>query len=369
MKSMIVVNNVIKKYGDVIAIDEISFEVASGDVCIILGPSGCGKSTTLRVINRLIEPTSGNVLIDGQSIERLNPEQLRRHIGYAIQSVGLFPHMTVAQNIAVVPRLLSWPKERVDKRTDELLDIIGLTLKYKTKYPKELSGGEAQRIGVARALAADPPILLMDEPFGAVDPLTRERLQIQFKRIQSELKKTVVFVTHDVDEAVRLADKIVLMKEGKIVQHDTPEKILAQPASRFVKDFIGTDRALKRLSRFSVSDNMRRPGVVVVGQDADRTIEKAKLEELKFLWAVDNENKLLGWIDIATYSGPWTDKMMTTIKPAEISVFKDSSLKETLSRMLGQGIETVPVVDKDFKIIGEISLSDIEKVTKEGDFK
>ena len=252
---MILLEHVTKYYGDSTAVNDLSLEVGAGEVCVLIGPSGCGKTTTLRMINRLIEPTSGRIIVNGRDTSQTRPEQLRRSIGYAIQSVGLFPHMTVAANIATVPELLHWDKSQISRRIEELLNLVNLDpAEYAPKYPGQLSGGEAQRIGVARALAADPPNLLMDEPFGAVDPLTREKLQAQFIRIQQELKKTVILVTHDLDEAIRLADRIAIMNSGKLVQYDTPEVVLSKPADKFVHDFVGTDRALKRLSRISIKD-------------------------------------------------------------------------------------------------------------------
>ncbi|MFQ5996677.1 MAG: ABC transporter ATP-binding protein, partial [Dehalococcoidales bacterium] len=221
---MIRLEHVTKVYGETLAVNDFSLEVDEGEVCVLIGPSGCGKTTTLRMVNRLIEPTSGHIFVNGKDTSQIKPERLRQSIGYAIQSVGLFPHLTVAANIATVPELLHWEKNRIAHRIEELLNLVKLNpTEYAKKYPSQLSGGEAQRIGVARALAADPPILLMDEPFGAVDPLTRERLQAQFVRIQQELKKTVILVTHDLDEAIRLADRIAIMESGKLVQYDTPE--------------------------------------------------------------------------------------------------------------------------------------------------
>lgn len=237
------------------AVDDLSLEIPDGQTVVLIGPSGCGKSTTLRMVNRLIEPDSGTVSEDGRDVRDFPPEQLRRHVGYAIQGVGLFPHFTVAENIAVVPRLLGWDAERISARVTELLDLVGLHASaYADKFPDELSGGEAQRVGVARALAADPPVLLMDEPFGAVDPLTRDRLQAEFVAIQARLRKTVVFVTHDIDEAVKLGDRIAIMREGRLIQYDTPERVLAYPADDFVAGFVGAERALKRLSLAPVSE-------------------------------------------------------------------------------------------------------------------
>ena len=259
---MIRFDNVTKVYEGAAkpAVDSLTLEIPDGETVVLIGPSGCGKSTTLRMINRLIEPDSGTVTEDGRDIATLQPEELRRHMGYAIQGVGLFPHWTVAQNVGIVPDLLGWDAVRIADRTRQLLELVGLDpATYATKYPDELSGGEAQRVGVARALAADPPVLLMDEPFGAVDPLTRERLQAEFSEIQARLKKTVVFVTHDIDEAVRLGDRIAIMREGRLVQYDVPERVLAYPADEFVAGFVGAERALKRLSLATVCDALDPP--------------------------------------------------------------------------------------------------------------
>jgi osmoprotectant transport system ATP-binding protein len=237
-------------------VNDLSFEVLDGEICVLVGPSGCGKTTSMRMINRLIEPTGGEILIDGELNTAMSGTKLRRHIGYAIQQIGLFPHRTIAANIATVPQLLEWERDRISSRVDELLELVGLDPEqYRSRYPAELSGGQQQRVGVARAMAADPPIMLMDEPFGAVDPITRHRLQDEFLRIQSEIKKTIVFVTHDIDEAIKMGDRIAILQQGGILaQYDTPENILATPNSEFVSSFVGTDRVLKRLSLLRVSD-------------------------------------------------------------------------------------------------------------------
>lgn len=260
---MIEIRNVRKVYegSERPAVRDLSFDVPTGEVVALIGPSGCGKSTTIRMVNRLVEPDSGTISIDGEDVRSLRPETLRRHIGYVIQGVGLFPHWTVAQNIGVVPGLLRWDRTRIAERVRELFGLVGLDPDvYAGKYPDELSGGEAQRVGVARALAADPPILLMDEPFGAVDPLTRDRLHDEFRKIQDALRKTVLFVTHDMDEAVRLGDRIVVMRDGSLVQQDTPERVLAYPIDAFVASFVGTERALKRLSLAPVTEALYAPG-------------------------------------------------------------------------------------------------------------
>jgi osmoprotectant transport system ATP-binding protein len=237
-------------------VNDLSFEIPEGEVCVLVGPSGCGKTTTMRMVNRLIEPTDGEILIDGEPNTSMSGTQLRRKIGYAIQQIGLFPHRTIAENIATVPGLLGWDKGRIRERVDELLELVGLDPNdYRNRYPAELSGGQQQRVGVARAMAADPPIMLMDEPFGAVDPITRERLQDEFVRIQQNIKKTIVFVTHDIDEAIKMGDKIAILKQGGVLaQYDTPENILSSPNSEFVSSFVGSDRVLKRLSLTRVGD-------------------------------------------------------------------------------------------------------------------
>jgi osmoprotectant transport system ATP-binding protein len=237
-------------------VNDLSFEILEGEICVLVGPSGCGKTTTMRMVNRLIEPTEGEILIGGEPNTRMSGTQLRRKIGYAIQQIGLFPHRTIAENIATVPSLLGWDKQRIRERVDELLELVGLDPRdYRNRYPAELSGGQQQRVGVARAMAADPPIMLMDEPFGAVDPITRERLQDEFLNIQQNIKKTIVFVTHDIDEAIKVGDKIAILKQGGVLaQYDTPENILSSPNSEFVASFVGTDRILKRLSLVRVGE-------------------------------------------------------------------------------------------------------------------
>jgi osmoprotectant transport system ATP-binding protein len=249
--------SVSKQYGgtEAAAIDDLSFTVPAGEVCVLVGPSGCGKTTAMRLVNRMIDLTSGDILIDNKSIKDQDATSLRREIGYVIQQVGLFPHLTINHNLTMVPRLLGWDRRRMTARAGELLELIGLPQEMGKRYPSQLSGGQRQRIGVARALAADPLLMLMDEPFGAIDPINRERLQNEFLRLQSELRKTIVFVTHDIDEAIKMGDRIAIMREGgKLVQYDTPARILAHPADEFVAQFVGADRGLKRLALTRLRD-------------------------------------------------------------------------------------------------------------------
>ena len=259
--------SVTKRYGDTVAVDGLSFAIPAGRICVLVGPSGCGKTTSLRMVNRLIEPTSGEILIDGENVLQGDPTELRRRIGYVIQQTGLFPHQTVADNIATVPRLLGWPKERIGARVDELLTLIGLDVRMLRRYPAQLSGGERQRVGVARAMAARPPVMLMDEPFAAVDPIVRERLQNEFLRLQRDQGITVIFVTHDIDEAIKLGDRVAIMRAGKLVQYAPPGELLAHPADDFVARFVGSDRGLKRLSLLTVG-----------GADIDPNFDRSRLD-------------------------------------------------------------------------------------------
>ncbi|MEO5764274.1 MAG: ABC transporter ATP-binding protein [Casimicrobiaceae bacterium] len=237
------------------AVDALSLEVGAGEICVLIGPSGCGKTTTMRMINRMIEPDAGRIRIDGRDVTDADPVTLRRSVGYVIQQVGLFPHMTIAENVATVPKLLGWEAPRIAQRVDELLALVHMDpSRFRERYPRELSGGQKQRVGVARALAADPPVMLMDEPFGALDPITRVALQDEFLRILRDIRKTIVFVTHDIDEALKMGTRIAILRAGRLVQYATPETLLAQPADAFVAEFVGTDRALKRLALLRVAD-------------------------------------------------------------------------------------------------------------------
>jgi osmoprotectant transport system ATP-binding protein len=251
-----------KQYADgTVAVDNLTLDLTAGELTVLIGPSGCGKSTVLRMVNRLIEPTSGRILIDGEDVVKADPVELRRRVGYVIQHVGLFPHQTVRANVGTVPRLLGWSKPRIAERTDELLELVGLDpARFGSRYPHELSGGQRQRVGVARALAADPVVLLMDEPFSAVDPIVRARLQDEFRRLQETVRKTILLVTHDLDEAVRLGDRIaVLAEHGRLQQYERPAALLAAPANEFVREFVGADRAIKRLGVTPIPRDALRP--------------------------------------------------------------------------------------------------------------
>ena len=283
------------------AVDDITLEIAAGEIVMLVGPSGCGKTTTMKMINRLIEPTSGRIFIGEDDVTRQNADELRRRIGYVIQGAGLFPHLTVADNISIVPRLLKWDKKRTAARVDELLELVNLEpAAYRDRYPRELSGGQQQRIGVARALAADPPVLLMDEPFGAVDPITRQRLQDELLRLQEELRKTIVFVTHDFDEAVKLGDKIAILQQGsRIVQYDTPEEILANPADDFVRGFVGHGAALKQLTLTRVRDvELSEAAVARVGGDAAEAVRAARAMGRQHVIVLDDQDRPQRWLSL-----------------------------------------------------------------------
>jgi osmoprotectant transport system ATP-binding protein len=289
------------------AVERLSLEVPAGEICVLVGPSGCGKTTAMRMVNRMIDITEGDILVGGKSVRQSDETELRRHVGYVIQQVGLFPHRTIADNIATVPQLLGWDKRRTGARVDELMELIGLEHEMKRRYPAQLSGGQRQRVGVARALAADPPVMLMDEPFGAIDPINRERLQNEFLRLQAEIRKTVVFVTHDIDEAIKMGDRIAVMqKGGHLAQYAPPAELLMNPANEFVEDFVGADRALKRLALQRVRD-----------------------------------------VDLL----PATDG-----HPSEPRIDLDEPLRDALSQMLAAEAPLAPVVDGDGRVVGLLSI-------------
>ena len=287
------------------AVDRLSLTIPAGEVCVLIGPSGCGKTTTMRIVNRMIEPDAGVVKVDGRDIMQSDPVSLRRSIGYVIQQVGLFPHWTIAENVATVPRLLGWETARTTARIDELLELVGMDpALYRLRFPRELSGGQKQRVGVARALAADPPVMLMDEPFGAIDPITRARLQDEFLKILRALKKTIVFVTHDIDEAIKMGDRIAILKDGALLQYDTPERILAHPADAFVNEFVGADRALKRLSPIacaSAADPVAgpRPAQSIDGTASLRDALARMLETGDDVLGVRSGDRWLGVVTLA----------------------------------------------------------------------
>ncbi|SDN44789.1 ABC transporter ATP-binding protein [Streptomyces wuyuanensis] len=341
---MIRFEHVTKRYPDgTTAVDDLSFEVAAGELVTLVGPSGCGKTTTMKMVNRLIEPSEGRIFLDGEDISTVDPVQLRRRIGYVIQQVGLFPHKTVLENTATVPRLLGWKRASGRERAAELLDLVGLDPRvYGDRYPEQLSGGQRQRVGVARALAADPPVLLMDEPFGAVDPVVRERLQSEFLRLQAAVRKTVLFVTHDIEEAVRLGDRIAVYGQGRIEQFGPPAAVLGAPATPYVADFVGADRGLKRLSVTPVEEgDLEQPPVVRLDDPLPR--------ELDSPWAVvlDSGGDLHGWIS-AEHAGR-TGTVREHARRMDAWLPVGASLKQAFSTMLQHDAGWIAVVDKEEK--------------------
>ncbi|MET7934746.1 betaine/proline/choline family ABC transporter ATP-binding protein [Streptomyces sp. NPDC005322] len=346
---MIRFEHVTKRYADgTTAVGDLSFEVAEGELVTLVGPSGCGKTTTMKMVNRLIEPTSGRILMEGEDIARVDPVKLRRRIGYVIQQVGLFPHKTVLENTATVPHLLGWQRKKGRERAAELLDLVGLDPSlYGDRYPDQLSGGQRQRVGVARALAADPPVLLMDEPFGAVDPVVREHLQSEFLRLQSQVQKTVLFVTHDIEEAVRLGDRIAVYGSGRIEQFDTPASVLGAPATPYVADFVGADRGLKRLSVTPIEPgDLEQPPVVHL--DDPLTKAAARLAAKGARWAVvlDDAERLHGWIP-ADAADDSTGHVRDHARRMEAWLPVGAPLKQAFSTMLQHDAGWIAVLDGD----------------------
>ncbi|MEU0687948.1 ABC transporter ATP-binding protein [Streptomyces uncialis] len=340
---MIRFENVSKRYADgTTAVDDLSFEVAAGELVTLVGPSGCGKTTTMKMVNRLIEPTSGRILLDGEDIAAGDPVELRRRIGYVIQQVGLFPHRTVLDNTATVPHLLGVSRKKARARAAELLDLVGLDPSvHGERYPDQLSGGQRQRVGVARALAADPPVLLMDEPFGAVDPVVRERLQSEFLRLQQSVRKTVLFVTHDIEEAVRLGDRIAVYGAGRIEQFDTPATVLGAPAGDYVAEFVGADRGLKRLSVTPIEESdLEQPPVV--------RLDDALPRELGARWAVvlDADGDLHGWIS-EEHARVRTGTVREHARRMEAWLPVGATLKQAFATMLQHDAGWIAVIDEE----------------------
>ncbi len=363
---MIRLESVSKKYPNgQLAVRGLSLEVPEGEICVLVGPSGCGKTTTLKMINRLIEPTSGRIYLDGNDVTHVDPVELRRKMGYVIQQVGLFPHQTIGTNVGTVPKLLGWDKARIRKVSDELLELVGLDpAVYRDRYPNQLSGGQRQRVGVARALAADPPVLLMDEPFGAIDPVTRARLQDEFLRLQGEVRKTIVFVTHDIEEAVKMGDRIAILDVGGILaQYDTPAQILGDPTSEMVAEFVGHDRGLKRLKVTPIeAAGIEHPPTI----RPDQTLAEARalMEATDSTWVVvvDDRGELRGHVRRANSNGSGsvhsrTEYIDSWVTPAD-------SLEHALAKMLLTDYGWVAVVD-DQRYVGVLNPDSIYRALRD----
>ena len=363
---LIRLENVFKSYvaGSEPAVRNLTLEVERGEVLVLVGPSGCGKSTTLRLINRLIEPTSGRIFLNGEDVTKGDPALLRRKIGYVIQQVGLFPHRTIAENIATVPKLLGWDSKKIDARIDEMLELVSMDPEiYRDRYPKELSGGQAQRVGVARALAADPDVLLMDEPFGAIDPITRDRLQNEFLRLQQELKKTIVFVTHDIDEAIKMGNRIAILREGsEIAQLDTPEAILAHPADEFVESFLGSGAILKGLTLKKVRDIdlhdvplLRAP----VGRDEALKELQDSVDQVALL--LDANDKPIRWIDEKALNRT-SQPIEKSGRPVTVDLQPEDTLQDALTVMLQSSVGMAVVTDRKGKYLGCCTIETLAKL-------
>lgn len=357
---MITLENLTKVFetskGPVMATDRISMTVPNGEVCVLLGPSGCGKTTTMKMVNRLIQPTSGKIFIDGRDTDEYDAVALRRTIGYVIQQIGLFPNMTVEENICAVPDLLGWERGRSRRRAEELLEMMALEPSvFLKRYPRELSGGQQQRIGVARGLAADPPVLLMDEPFGAIDPINREVIQDEFLKMQRAIHKTIMFVSHDIDEAVKMGDKIAIFREGKLIQYDTPDRLLSHPADSFIADFVGSDRTLKRLRLLTVADALEADRPSVTPSDDLRTAVRLMRERgHQNIVVVSEARKPTGSLhlnDIAEQSGLVGDHQASL--PTVIRLGED--LRSAVSSMFRHDSSWLVVVDENGDFAGNIT--------------
>lgn len=364
-ESLIHLDNVSKTYPgtEAAAVAELTLDIKKGEILVLVGPSGCGKSTTLRLINRMIEPTGGRIFFEGEDVTDVNPDRLRRRIGYVIQQIGLFPHRTIAENISTVPNLLGWDKSRTSQRVDELLETVGMdpTL-YRDRYPKELSGGQAQRVGVARALGADPDVLLMDEPFGAIDPITRDRLQNEFLRLQDELQKTIVFVTHDIDEAIKMGDRIAILKDQSVIaQHDTPEAILAGPANQFVEDFLGSGATLKGLNLLRTRE-VELDDVTTVKAPTSREQVLNALDSSQSQWVLylDEHDRPQRWLDRKSLDS--VDKLDEAGKIVKMTVEPEDTLRDALEKMLQSAVGTACVVSPDGAYQGVVRLETLMEI-------
>ncbi|MBA2487956.1 MAG: betaine/proline/choline family ABC transporter ATP-binding protein [Chloroflexi bacterium] len=343
------------------AVDSLDMDIAAGEIVILVGPSGCGKTTTMRLINRLIEPTSGRIILEGEDVTSVNPDKLRRRIGYVIQQVGLFPHQTISDNIATVPKMLGWDRKRIRSRVDELLAMVGLDPStYRDRYPKHLSGGQRQRAGVARALSADPPVMLMDEPFGAIDPITRDRLQNEFLRLQETIRKTIVFVTHDIDEAIKMGDRIAILREGsQIAQYDTPAHILSAPADDFVADFVGSGASLKRLNLSRVRDvELVQWPTAGVSSSRSEVMAALRASDKGAVLVLDEARRPARWLagqDLAREDLPLGELG----HPAEAIVQPHVSLGDALNEMLKSRVGCAIVVDESGAYLGTVDFATV----------
>ncbi|MCF8052855.1 MAG: ABC transporter ATP-binding protein [Desulfobacterales bacterium] len=367
---MISYDHLTKIFGEgqdaVTALEDVTFTIEKGEIVIFLGPSGCGKTTTLRLTNRLETITRGTIEVNGRNIMEMDAVQLRRQMGYVIQDIGLFPNKTIADNIAVVPRLLGWSKDKIDDRIDELLTMVRLDPGiYRDRYPAELSGGQQQRVGVARGLAADPEILLMDEPFGAIDPINREQIQDEFLKVQEKLKKTIAFVSHDIHEAIKVGDKIALFEEGRLVQYERPEILLTQPKNKYVSDFVGADRALKVLGIIKVGEMYNQaPQNIAQGSESASAVLNAMEQKKENFCVVVDQDKPVGYVTkkmIKYEKGP----VKELAEKFPIHLRKRTPARDALSYMLMHSFQTLCVVDDNRRFIGTVTYDDIQDTVRQ----
>ena len=360
---MIEFKNLTKRFpGGKIAVDSLNLTFNDGEFIVFIGTSGSGKTTSMRMINRMIDPTSGEILINGKNSKDMNAVELRRQIGYVIQQIGLMPHMTIFDNIVMVPKLLKWPVEKQRKIAEELIQKVDLPLDFLERYPSELSGGQQQRIGVIRALAADQDIILMDEPFGALDPITRDSLQETLKELQRELGKTVIFVTHDMDEALKLADRIVIMQDGKVVQFDTPDNILMDPANAFVENFIGEERLSQARTNFRTVEQIMIRGPVSVSSDQNlsEAIKLMRTRRVDSLFVTDADDILLGMLSVEAIDTNRRRPVTVGEVMSEVSFVREGTLvRDALQRILKLGYKNIPVVNENNQLIGLITRTSI----------
>ncbi|NYF23213.1 betaine/proline/choline family ABC transporter ATP-binding protein [Sporosarcina sp. JAI121] len=376
---MLEFKNVSKIYpGGKKAVDNLNLHINEGEFICFIGPSGCGKTTTMKMINRLVKPSEGKILIKGENIMEKNIVKLRRSIGYVIQQIGLFPHMTIRDNIALVPRLMKKPIEERNSKADELIKLVNMPKEFLDRYPHELSGGQQQRIGVLRALAANPPLILMDEPFGALDPITRDSLQAEFKHLQRALGKTIIFVTHDMDEAIKLADRIVIMKDGKVVQMGTPDEILRNPANEFVEDFIGKDRLLQAQQHIQTVGQIMNPNPISIQTEGtlSQAVQLMRGRRVDSLLVVDENNVLKGLLNVEMIDrGRNMETSVMDVMSTELTVVhEDTLLREATRNILIRGLKYVAVVDEERRLVGLITRTNLvdivyDSIWGEGDIE
>lgn len=362
----VVFDHVRKQYEGAVVIEDLNLEIPEGHIVVLVGPSGCGKTTTMKMINSLIKPTAGRILVNGVDVAKMNPVQLRRSIGYVIQQIGLFPHMTIAENIRLVPRLKRGKQRGDHVKIDEMLRIVGLEpLQFRDRYPAELSGGQQQRIGVARALMSDPSIILMDEPFSALDPITREQLQDELIRLNQELNKTIIFVTHDMDEALKIADQIIVMQQGQVVQQGTPDQVLRHPANEFVRGFLGEKRLTSHTSWLVEDVMLAKPVKMLAGKGLAEAVETMQRKRVTSMLVTDKAGRYLGIVHASDIYNRYAEESLSlgeVMQTDSLTVRPDTPLSEAIPLVQGAAFGNLPVVDSDGKLVGLLNRGSLVNV-------